>query len=177
MLPSPDGPCGDPGFEPCCSSWHDLASSLLGAVTEKINECIGHLDCLGELRSFVSIGEPQSAASDYIAVWINLITPSSTLSPEARRLGLGLKRIEFGIKMMETGWPMGGSDGTELYERSDEHVQFVGRHAYGHLQVVMDAAHAWGRARKCKSVGFSRIQPVPPSGGSVGWLVFLGVED
>lgn len=167
MIPTLD--CDTPFEGVCCVELFDLADGLLEAVTNAIAECLAANECSTPPRTYVSVGEPNDPASDYLAVFIANIVPTASTGV------MPVVNVELGVKLLEEGWPTPDGD-AGIQVPSAEAVLVASMHSYAHGERMTRAIWNWMRGLTCCRTQLLRVDPIPPSGGSVGWQARILVE-
>jgi len=171
--------------EVCCTSLFDVAANILEIAHTAVVGC-SDCDCdLPPIVGYVSMGyRVEDPQADYVAVSLLSVFPSPRSADQSGNMQLPVYRASFQVKLLETGWPMPYGDGEEILVPDPDFVQNAARHSYAHGE-AMYRALANALARKelnlaCRDC-FQRIeplQPVEPSGGTVGWMtnIVLGTS-
>jgi hypothetical protein len=164
--------CPDPELlDPCCTKLFDLVDSLRSDCYEAVMDCIGELDCVDPLRTWVSIDEPSNPAADYLVAWLSLMTPIVHPRIEIATAGHpgGRAVAQINVRLKETGWVWPNIEDGRLGGATDEQILAIGMHGYSHGEAMYRAASRWVSAHKCDSAEFMSFTPIAPEGNTVGW--------
>lgn len=163
----------------CCTSLFDVAENILEIAHTAVVGCTV-VDCdLPGLAGYVSMGtQIYDPLADYLVVSIGQVFPAP-VNTTGGIMHLPLYRVNYQVKLLETGWPMPTGSGEEIIPPPPDLVHHVTRHAYAHGEAMYRAlANALVRkelnpgCRDCFQA-ISPLTPVEPSGGTVGWVTTL----
>ncbi len=158
MIPGPE--CGP--IVPCCEQWFDLADDLRNHVLRSLVECWDSDECMGDLNSYVSWGEPQNPLSNYLSTYLIAINPTASRT---------LPRLQatLAVKLVESGWPMPSAEGAQVNVPGERELHQAAGHFLGHVERVVRSTRAW--CQKDAGRSFLGALPAARSGGSVGIVI------
>lgn len=171
MLPSLD--CGTPA--PCCDGFFNIAEDLRVFVTTRLAECFTD-PCVGELRSYVTMGRPSDLMSNYLAVCWMGITVENTQQARSVPMAPMAQRMTLAVRLVESGWPTAATGDRQIELPSETALHQAAIHALGHAERMVRAVASWCAQKGCDGRRYVGTTPLPPSGGSVGVEAVVTVE-
>lgn len=177
-LPALDGTCEIP-TEVCCTTVFDAATALLDRILADLESCIPPGDCFGGLVGYVTIGGfPQDPLCDSLIVTATNIASSSGVAGKLR--SIAQHRVSFLIQLHESGFPMIGVAGDDIFVPPPDLVHAVSKHAYAHgermYRSALEALAGPNPIDGCGFVSIDSFTPIDPSGGCVGWQLRVTVN-
>lgn len=154
----------------CCGWLFADGRAMLDAVYERLVECLPETDdCTGPpLQTFVSHGQPVTAESDYLTVWLEGIRLTTSN---------GVMRtfeVSWVMLLSESGYPSFRSEGNEPVSPDLDLLEQVNEHVYAHLAKLTEAVGtAWLEGdllpdRACTKVRLSEVVPAVGGGDVLG---------
>lgn len=160
-----------------------IADNLLEIAHTAVVGCIPETSCdLPVLVGYVAVGtRVRDPLSDYVVVSLSSLAPTRRSSDASGRMRLPIYRATFQIRLLESGWPVPWGDDEIIVPSADEYMQ-AAKHSYSHAEAMYRALHIalttnelTGGCTDCfASIG--ALEPVEPSGGSVGWETTVVTE-
>lgn len=182
-MPLPDIGCAPEG-EVCCDVIWGVAERLLTYVYNDLIACMPDDDCYGPaLQAFVSHGEPQTAESDFLAVWLAYALPEfRDLVGGVSMVGPARVRATWAVRLIESHYPTFEADGDTIVGPSLEQLHAINRHVYGHgerlLRAVINGGMDTTVMGDCQKIGFGNLTAWRPGSGgayadSVGYDITI----
>jgi hypothetical protein len=173
----PSSPCDT--SEQCCVSLHDIAAHLLAEVYDAVSGCYPGPDCCEPLAAYVTLGSGDDGIIDSLTVAIGGISPSG----ETRPGGLGLWRATFNVRLSESGWPTGRTEGGAItmpqpteQATAVRHVLSMGEAIHRRLSTLQTRRGLTPPGVRCSNASIGTMQPILPLGGVVGWLCPVTID-
>jgi len=174
----------DCGGVPCdeeCSVFNQMLRDVIAVAYNAVCRDMPTEFCQ-QFTGYVTVGEPSNPSGDYIAAWIQDVSPYNPRNNQQtalQRIPRGLMAV--GVKLLETGWPMIGETSpralpsletiTGVAMESNAHAERVSR-ALWNAVVTRQMLENCG----CCFMGMGSMRPVPASGGMVGWVWTVQLE-
>jgi hypothetical protein len=170
--------CGDhPCFEEC-ESYNGILRDVLKVAYEAVCQDMPD-DFCGQFTGFVAVNEPVAPGGDYVATWIQDVSPYNPRNTEVGRMQVFPRFLmAVGVKLLETGWPMiSAGDGLPPLTDVNAAALQANSHAERVSRALINAVarNAVGD-NGCLFRGMGRMAPVAPSAGMVGWTWAVQVE-
>lgn len=175
MLPDPDCVISE---EVCCTSLYDIAQHILASLYEAMLECYHPTPCdPGTLLAYVTMGEGDDLVLDALTVSIEEIRPSVNTVAGSRTSPFGNYQATLKIRLLESGWPMAYEENGEIFVPDPAVQNSISRHSYAHgermyrkLSYMASHGECVPAGTACVNAVVNSLQPMAPSGGSVGWV-------
>jgi hypothetical protein len=163
----------------CCESLWDTANHILGKVTPRVMECITACDCCnGNFYAYVSQGEPEVWASDYLAIWLQNISPSirSTSPTNTTHFAHNLMRAQWAMRICEGGYPHIEADIVGIPELPGfDLLHYTNRYVYSHgeqmFRALMQAVKDQTLTPRPSTFTLQAFGPIRMERGSAGYQV------
>jgi hypothetical protein len=173
----------------CCDVLFTLASLLAQTCADAVNDCLP-VDVCEPVDWFVPVGfEEDHAPGDAVTVMVaNVQDAADSLNNE--QLGaLALVRVDFVVRLLETGYPMMVTNGNVFEVPDPTLVHRAAKHSMGHMEAMLRAVRNGLRRpslpmwRPHVPVGTivgdpvpQPVRPIPPQRGLVGWTFTIGAR-
>jgi hypothetical protein len=162
-----------------CDSFWTLAEAILDIAHQAVVD--GQTEQC-EIEKFVSVAEPvYGTAANYVSVWLQSVTwapaPTST-----SKLIMPRPRAQFGIKAMETGWPIAETTGGPVALPDPARMHALAKHSMSHMEMMVRRVNNALRAHTFESEhgavwqSMGAVNHTPRSGGAVGWIFSVTLE-
>lgn len=181
-MPLPPYGC-TPADPLCCTGLWDHAELLRVTAFDAVEACVPPDGCVyPDLASWVSHGfNTEDPVADFLVVSLVGFGPApQSRDPYGALQVPALWRARFRVRLLETGWPMVGDNGEDIWVPDPEQIMQSSVHLYSHGE-AMYRALADKVARKqiddcgCKFHGIEDLTPLDPSGGAAGWETHVTV--
>lgn len=127
----------------CCEALWDWANHMLAQVAPKVLECVNACDCCeGNFYAYVSQGEPEVWESNYLAVWLQNISPSirSTSPTNTTFPAHNLMRAQWMMRISESGYPQMEDDLNSVPSVPGfDLLHYTNRYVYSHGEQMFRA--------------------------------------
>lgn len=181
MLPNGDCVTSD---NVCCTSLYDIANHILAGVYESLLECYQPSFCNGGgVLAYVTMGNGDDLVLDALSVAISEVRPSDATIRNNQTSPLPMFSATFNVRLIESGWPMAYEENGEIFVPDPVEQNALARHAYGHgermyRKLAYMAAHGdlTPAGVACTKAVLYALQPLAPSGGSIGWTASVVMQ-
>ena len=165
----------------CCTSLYDMAASILDVAYTAVANCSTFNCPTPELVGYVSMGSQiADPHADFLVVSLQSVSAAPESGGGRGNHILPIYRASFQIKLLETGWPTPWGDDEQINIPDPVLVNDVTRHSMAHGEAMYRAlANAMatnvlpGDAQSYRRL--EPLQPIEPSGGTVGWVTNLQI--
>lgn len=178
MLPAVDT-CDIPDDVDCDTLW-TLAEAILDIVHEAL--VAGQTDQC-DIDKFVSIAEPVFGSDgNYASVWLRDVAWSQPAGGAGARMLLPRPRPQYGIKIMETGWPIIAATGGPVQLPEPARMHALAKHSMSHMEMVVRRvnnalrAHTFAAEYGTTFQSIGSVRHTPRQGGTVGWIFDVTLE-
>ena len=175
MLPNGDCVISE---EVCCTTLYDVAQHILASLYEAMLDCFQPTACNpGGLLAYVTMGEGDDLVLDALTVSIGEIRPSARTVQGTQMSPFGNYQATINVRLLEAGWPTAYEEDGEIYVPDPVIQNAIARHSYAHgermyrkLSYMASHGECVPPGTACVSAVVNSLQPMNPSGGSVGWF-------
>ena len=160
----------------CCQRIWDQGEALLAAVFAPIQDCLVESPCCGELRSFISLGRPETWDHDFLALWLNGISFSTkTITPSGGMLLRPVIRAEWSMLLWESNYPGLVEQNDNVYAPSTEQWNAANLYAYAHGEAMLQGLLGFATSG-CEAYALRGFAPATPEAYSAGWLAGVAMD-
>jgi hypothetical protein len=167
--------------EVCCDTLWRVAEDILHTAHDAVAGCLPEPLC-DQLAHFISVAEPTHPPGDYVSVWLQAVDPAPGTVTRAGRVNLMPRpRGVFGVKLIETGWPMIASTDGGFTLPEPEVMHMLAKHSYAHAELMMRAVYNSFRertspGRSCGFLATGALEPTQREVGRLGWRFTLTLD-
>ena len=171
----------------CCDTLFILADRLRITAADAVNDCLP-VDVCGEIESFVALGfEVEDPIGDSLSVTIANIQDVGDATSNEQAGPSNIVRADLVLQLLETGYPMLVSDGTNILAPDRWEVHRASQASIGHMEAMLAVRNGlrrpsfpmwkpWVPPGTIFGVVPQPMRPIRPSGGMAGWTMTLGVR-
>lgn len=156
----------------------DIATHLLTEMYDAITECYP-TTCSQPLAAYITFGNGDDGIVDSLTVSAGTVQAT----PNQRAGQFNLYRVTYTIRLLESGWPTAHVDGDVIVMPSPDaqaiaskHVFSMGEAMHRRLSSLVTQRALVPSSVRCSNATVGTMQPIPPSGGTVGWQVPVVVD-
>ena len=168
----------------CCTTLYDIADHILQGIYLALRECSPPSPCNnGGFVAYVTMGDGDDLVLDALSVAITSVTVTDKSQSGNRLAPMMAVDVRYTVRLMEAGWPMAEEDNGVIYMPDPVEQNAIARHAYAHgermyrkLAFMASSGDLLPAGMACSSSTLGSLNPMNPSGGSIGFYATVDVR-